>query len=117
MKDTGLPSPFIDIMMLSPALRTSQSSLRPGLGNLDDAAGQAEIAHQLDQAREIASCASRSSPGELDQQDRLGRADEARVGTGRKAGLAAPGRSSCDRPARRRSGSSLTICCALSIAL
>ena len=27
MKDTGLPSPFIDIMMLRPALRTSQSVL------------------------------------------------------------------------------------------
>ena len=26
MKDTGLPSPFIDIMMFSPALRTSQTA-------------------------------------------------------------------------------------------
>ena len=55
MKDTGLPSPFIDIMMLRPALRTSQTSLlQLRVGDLDHAARQAEVGHQLHQLLQLA---------------------------------------------------------------
>ena len=51
MNDTGLPSPFIDIMMLRPALRTSHSAFCAcGVGHrARPLPRQAEIAHQLDQ--------------------------------------------------------------------
>ena len=42
MKDTGLPSPFIDIMMFRPALRTSTDlALQSCVGDLDHAAREA----------------------------------------------------------------------------
>ena len=80
MKLTGLPSPFRLIMMLSPALRTSHSVLlRRVVGHLDDAAGQAQVAHQLDQLREPAQQRRLVVAAELDQQDRLRLADQRRL--------------------------------------
>ena len=53
-----------------------QLGLRPGLGHLDDAFGQAEIAHQLDQALQVAQLRLALLARELDQQDGLGLADQ-----------------------------------------
>ena len=62
MNDTGLPSPFMLIMMLSPALRTSHSAFcAAGVGHLDDAARQAEIAHQRDEIAQARAADRRAS--------------------------------------------------------
>ena len=117
MKDTGFPSPFIDIMMLRPALRTSQSSAWPGLGHLDHAAGQAEVAHQLVQPLEIAHLRLALLARELDQQDRLGLALQGALDHRRERGV---GEREVDHGAidqLHRRGPSFTMCCAASIAL
>ena len=66
-----------------------QLGLRPGLGHLDHAAGQAEIAHQLDQAREIAQLRLALLARELDQQDRLGIADQGALDHRTEGGIGA----------------------------
>ena len=72
MKETGFPSPFIDIMMLRPALRTSHDRALEGrVGRLDDGAGEAEIAHQLDELPEAAQVVVGVVAGELDEQHRV----------------------------------------------
>ncbi len=78
MKLTGLPSPLRLIMMLRPALRTSHRFFcGASSAHLDHAAGQAEVAHQLDQV----ACSLRQqrglvAAGELHQQDGRGPADQ-----------------------------------------
>jgi hypothetical protein len=79
MKETGFPSPFIDIMMFSPALRTVQ----PGLAHLPDVALEgrvggfhhrirvAQVTHQLDQSGEAAFLRLKIIAGEFDQQQRV----------------------------------------------
>ena len=64
MNDTGLPSPFMLIMMLRPALRTSHSAFcAPASVMLHDASRQAEVAHQRDEVLELAPrSAGASSP-------------------------------------------------------
>ena len=60
MNDTGLPSPFMLIMMLRPALRTSHSAFcAPASVIAHDAAGQAEVAHQRDEVAQTRDGASR----------------------------------------------------------
>ena len=67
MKETGLPSLFIDIMMLRPEVRTSQIAVWPRrVGDLDDRAWQAEVAHQLIEAIEAPQVLRLVVLGELD---------------------------------------------------
>jgi hypothetical protein len=48
MKETGFPSPFMDIMMLSPASRTSAiAAWKPPSTRAHHLPGQAEVAHHL----------------------------------------------------------------------
>ena len=59
MKETGLPSPFIDIMMLSPASRTAaMSAWKRGIGGAHDRAGIAR-----DRPSALSSSASFASSG------------------------------------------------------
>jgi hypothetical protein len=54
MKETGFPSPFIDIMMLRPASRTSAiAAWKPPSVTAHHLPGQAEIAHHLLQPVEL----------------------------------------------------------------
>ena len=60
MNDTGLPAPFIDITMLSPACADlPDPGLGGRLGRLDHGVGKAEIGHQLAEAA-AAGCAASS---------------------------------------------------------
>ena len=60
-------------MMLRPALRTSHTSrCHARVGDLDDAAGQPEVAHELAQARELRELRRVLVARELDEQDRVG---------------------------------------------
>ncbi len=64
-------------MMLRPALRTSHRSFcAASVGHLHHAAGQAEVAHQLHQLLQLRQQRGAVGAGELDQQDRLGPADQ-----------------------------------------
>ena len=94
-----------------------QVLLRRVVGHLDHAARQAEVAHQLDQLARAAAAAPacrrrRTRPA---GSPPACRSAPSRWSAGRP-GWRAPGRSSCGRPARPRSGPSLTMCCAASIA-
>jgi len=60
-KETG-SVPFIDIMMLSPGRGSPTPLLKRGVGNRDDRARKAEIAHQLDQPFSRRSFSGGSSP-------------------------------------------------------
>ena len=94
-------------MMLRPALRTSHSAFCGAcVGHLDHAAGQAEVAHQLDEARRARAAApSRSSPANSTSRIASGSPISARSITGaERRDWRAPGRSSCGRPARPPSG-------------
>jgi hypothetical protein len=66
-----------------------QLGLRPRLRHLDHAAGQAEIAHQLDQPREIAHLRLALLARELDQQDGLGIADQGALDDRPEGGIGA----------------------------
>ena len=90
MNDTGLPSPFIDIMMLRPAFLTSHTSLCSAcVGDLDHAAGEAELGHQLHQLPEFRELLAAIVAGEFDQQDRVRVALEKAVDDGLERGVAA----------------------------
>ena len=71
MNDTGLPSPFIDIMMLRPALRTSHNSFCAcGSVMRTSASRRPRSPEELAQADEPSRQLDRVAAGELDQQDR-----------------------------------------------
>ena len=63
MKDTGFPSPFIDMTMLSPALRTDQISCwNPGSSALTTAAANPRLAMSSSRRLSRPSCSSNSGP-------------------------------------------------------
>ena len=105
-------------MMLRPALRTSHSAFCGAVvGHLDDAARQAEVAHQLDQRPQPAQQLALVVAAELDQQDRRRRRRSARVSiVGRNAGLARARSIIVRSTSSTAVGPSLTMCCAASIA-
>ena len=64
-----MPSPFIDIMMLRQASRTSQTCrCRAGSIDLDDGVGKAVIGHALIEPLEVAAERAAVVAGELDEQ-------------------------------------------------
>ena len=72
MKEIGFPSPFIDIMMLRPSLRTVHTALwKAGSVASMTRAGEAEIAHQLDELLEAAQIVVGVVAGEFGEEDRL----------------------------------------------
>jgi hypothetical protein len=72
MKETGFPSPFMDIMMLRPALRTSQMSFCRRASVISTTLpGSPRSAISSLSARNRAACAAASSPEKFDEQDRI----------------------------------------------
>ena len=93
MNETGLPSPFIDIMMLSPAVRTSvmpawslgsRTSTTPPHFCPGTVEAKAELGHQVLERGETAKILLPGILGELDQQHRLGVAADEGVHGGAK---------------------------------
>ena len=121
MKETGFPSPFIDIMMLRPCLAhvPHRAAGRPGRSPRRRAPGKPRSP--------ISSTSCLEAPQVVGRRRRrrtrsssiavglaLHEAVDDRRGT---SGCRATARSSCGRPARPRSGPSLTMCWVASIAL
>ena len=78
MNETGLPAPFIDMTMLSPALRTSQIPACADGSVAATTASKAEISHQLAQALQLQALLVRLVARKLDQQQGIpGAAHEA----------------------------------------
>ncbi len=118
MKETGLPSPFIDIMMLSPALRTSHSAdCGPGSGISTTLPGMPRSAISSTRRARSRNCVSRSSPANSTSRIASGLPIKARSITGRNAGLARASSIMVRSTSSTAVGFSLTMCWALSIAL
>ena len=66
-----------------------QRFLRVRVGHRHDTARQAVVAHQLDELRELRHCLVARVADELDQQDRVGRADQRRVDRRAERGIGA----------------------------
>jgi hypothetical protein len=89
MNDTGLPSPFMLIMMLSPALRTSQSAFcAPASVICTTLLGSRGPRHSHEVLELAPRCACLVAH-ELHEQDRLRLADERRVDDRPERGIAA----------------------------
>ena len=70
-----MPSPFIDIMMLRQASRTSQTCrCGAGIDDLDDGVREAVVGHALIEAPEVAEERAAVLAGELDEQQAVRRA-------------------------------------------
>ena len=115
MKLTGLPSPFRLIMMLRPALRTSHRFFCGASSGISHhRAGQAEVAHQLDQ---VASACAAARPCRRRRTrpagSRRARRSAPVRSSARKAGLAQRqlDHGAVDQLDRGRAPS-LTMCCA-----
>ena len=115
MNDTGLPSPFIDIMMFSPALRTSHNAFCAcGVDDAHDRVGKAQVAHELGEALQTLALREAVFAREFDQQNRFGLADQSALDDRTKRGVGARqldhgaideldgGRSQLDDVLRRR---------------
>jgi hypothetical protein len=94
-----------------------QRGLRAGLGHLDHAARQADVAHQLDQPLQVAQLVLALLARELDQQDRLGLADQRALDHRPEGGIGAGQLDHRAVDQLHRVGFSFTMCCADSIAL
>ena len=90
MKDTGLPSPFMLIMMLSPALRTSHSAFcAPASVICTTLPGSPRSPISATRSPSARAGASRGLADELDQQDRFGLADQRALDDRPERGIAA----------------------------
>ena len=117
MNDTGLPSPFIDIMMLSPALRTSQMSFC-SLGSVTSTTlpGRPRSPMSSTSRASCVSWASRSSPPNSTSRIASGAPRMKRATMGANASLPRASPIIVLSTSSTASGSSFTMCCVHSIA-
>ena len=117
MNDTGFPSPFIDIMMLSPALRTSQTSFC-SFGSVISTTlpGKPRSPVSSTSRASFACWASRSSPANSTSRIASGSPRMKRATMGANAALSRASPIIVLSTSSTASGSSFTMCCADSIA-
>ncbi len=117
MKDTGFPSPFMLIMMLSPALRTSQSAFcGPGSAIGTTLPGRPSSPMSSRSVSRPRRAASRSSLVNSTSRMASGSPISARSMTGRNAGLPRASSIIVRSTSSTADGPSCTRCCAHSIA-
>ncbi len=117
MKDTGFPSPFMDIMMLRPALRTFHSDAWPAASSTSTTApGKPRSPMRSPRPRTPRTCGSRSAPANSTRRMAPGSPFTKRRMTGANEGLPSARSSILRSTSSTAQGPSFTMCCAASIA-